>query len=81
MNTRPKYSRIPIDVSDDLIQIKTKLVELTTQQGVSTHRASIHLGLPYSTAKLIVKNYKRTHRLPRGRPTQPAQSPAPNERQ
>jgi transposase len=46
---------------------------MTLEGGIPVHQAAIRLSLNYSTAKLIVRNYRRTGKIPVGRRAGPTQ--------
>jgi hypothetical protein len=42
---------------------------MTLEDEIPVHQAAIRLSLNYSTAKLIVRNYRKTGKMPVGRTT------------
>lgn len=64
MPLRPRGLRIPSEVSLRTMQIKIRLLEMVSEEGVSVHQASIQLSINYSTVKLIVRKYRKTGQLP-----------------
>lgn len=56
---RNPYSFISLQVFDILVQLRKKLIKMVTEEGKSVYRACRDLDINNSTAKAIIRNYKR----------------------
>lgn len=54
-----RYSHITLEVSILWRQLRTTLIEMVTSQDLSIYRAAKSLKINNSTAKVIIRNYRR----------------------